>query len=408
MRSVEKALALLVLFALGSSLAFGQLSAEEQKEAATAQSLYDTQNFVAALPLYEDLHQRQPASTVYTERLAMSLVGSAGNHPLAEQLAILDRARRLLLDAKAAGDNSNLLQIMLEKLNALSASVKDQANSPAPAGPPSPGADAFQRAEKAFSSGKLSEAVTAYQEAFAADPKMYAAPLYAGDSEFKQGHYKEADEWYAKAVAVDPDRETAYRYWGDCLMKQGDSTQAVGKFIDAIVAEPYAKTPRVGLKQWADATKAMFASPPIQLPARPTSGGKDKNGKDQININIDSSALGNPASSAVLAYSMNAALWQGDKFHQAFPNERQYRHSLAEERDSIQVALSVLKEQKIKPDKLDPTWKWLLQLDKDGMLDAWILLDNPDQGIAQDYAAYRATHRDLLHAYIAKYDVHPK
>jgi tetratricopeptide (TPR) repeat protein len=380
-------------------LALGQISADEQKQAATAQSLYDAQNFIAALPLYEDLHQRQPASTVYTERLAMSLIGSASSHPPAEHQAILDRARKLLLEAQAGGDNSNLVQVLLEKLGT---------SGPALTGPPSPGADAFQRAEKAFSSGKLSEAVVAYQEAFAADPKMYEAALYAGDSEFKQGHYKEADEWYAKAAAVDPDRETAYRYWGDNLMKQGDKTQAEARFIDAIVADPYSRTPRIGLKQWADATGATFVPPPIQLPAHPTSEGKDKNGKNQININIDSSALGNPASSAVLAYSMGAALWQGDKFHQNFPNEKQYRHSLAEERESIETALSVLKELKVKPDALDPTWKWLLQLDKDGMLECWILLDHPDQGIAQDYLAYRATHRDLLHAYIAKYDVHPK
>jgi hypothetical protein len=41
------------------------------------------------------------------------------------------------------------------------------------------------------------------------------------------------------------------------------------------------------------------------------------------------------------------------------------------------------------------------------MLECWILLDNPDRGIAQDYAAYRKDHRQLLEQYIAKYDVHP-
>ena len=372
--------------------------ADLNKEAATALSMYRAQNMVGALPLYEDLHKRQPDSNSWREGLAGSLLGAAVNHPPDEAAAMRERAHQLLLDAKAAGDNSNWVQVLLEKLEAPA--------SPSPTWTASPGAEAFQRAEKAFSSGDLPVALKGYQEAMAADPKMYEAPLFAGDTEYKQGHYAEADQWYARAVAIDPDRETAYRYWGDCLMKQGDRTQAENKFIDAIVADPYSRTPRVGLKQWADATKAMLAQPPIQLPARPTSGGKDKNGKDQININIDSSALGSPSSSAVLAYSMHAALWQGDKFHQAFPNEKQYRHSLAEERESIEVALSVLKEQKIKTDKLDPTWKWLLQLDKDGMLECWILLDHPDQGIAQDYAAYRATHRDLLHAYIAKYDVH--
>jgi hypothetical protein len=48
----------------------------------------------------------------------------------------------------------------------------------------------------------------------------------------------------------------------------------------------------------------------------------------------------------------------------------------------------------------------LIALDKDGMLECWILLSHADQGIAQDYAAYRATHRELLHAYMDKYLVH--
>lgn len=70
--------------------------------------------------------------------------------------------------------------------------------------------------------------------------------------------------------------------------------------------------------------------------------------------------------------------------------------------------LEVVKEQKIPDKKLDPTLKSLKALDADRMLECWILLDHADQGIAQDYVAYRAAHRDLLHAYIAKYDVHPK
>lgn len=395
MRTVEKALALIALFTLGSSLALGQISAEEQKEDATAQSLYDAQNFVAALPLFEDLHKRQPTSAVYMERLAMALIGSISTHPPAEHPAILDRARMLLLDARAAGDNSNLSQIMLEKLSA-------PANSP-PAGPPSPGAAAFARAEQAFSSGKLADAVAAYQEAFAADPKMYEAPLCAGDSEYKLGHYKEADAWYAKAAIVDPDRETAYRYWGDCLMKQGDSTQAEARFIDAIVADPYSRTPRVGLKQWADATGAMLVAPPITLPARPV-----MDAKGNTNVTIDASTLGNPASSAWLMYSINPTVWQKSEFAKHYPDEKVYRHSLAEEVAGLRGVLDMVKEQKIPDKKLDPTLKALVALDKDGMLECWILLDHPDQGIAQDYVTYRAAHRDLLHAYIAKYDVHPK
>ena len=405
MRFAEQSAALSLLLALTfGPAAFAQTQssatdADIQKEAATAQSLYQQQNFVAALPLYEDLYKRVPVSNLYRERLAMALVGSVSSRPPAEAQPTLDRARKLLQEAQAAGDNSNLLQVMLEKLSQSAAS--------GPQGPPSPGAEAFSRAEKAFSSGDLPGAVKLYAEAFAADPKLYGAPLYAGDSEFKLGHYAEANAWYAKAVAINPDHETAYRYWGDSLMKMGDASAARDKFILAIVAEPYQRSPRIGLKQWADANHMRLVPPPVTLPARPTSGGKGKNGKSQIHINLDPRAMTSEASSAVLSYSMAAALWQGEKFQKTFPNEKQYRHSLAEEVDAIQASLAVLKEQKVDPDKLDASWRTLLQLDKDGMLECWILLDHPDQDIAQDYVAFRAAHRDLLRAYIARYDLHP-
>ncbi|HEY5054719.1 MAG TPA: hypothetical protein VII58_01075, partial [Acidobacteriaceae bacterium] len=230
-----------------------------QKEADTARTLYEAQNFVAALPLYEDLHKRDPQSNVYREGLAMCLLGATAAND-AEKTAHVQRAHQLLLDARAAGDNSGLLQTLLEKL--------DEPAPSGPAGPPSPGTEAFQRAEKAFSSGDLPNALKAYMEAAAADPKLYEAPLYAGDTEFKQHHYPEANQWYAKAAAIDPDRETAWRYWGDNLMKQGDSLQAETKYINAIIAQPYQRTPRLALQQWADATHALLAPPPIKLPAR--------------------------------------------------------------------------------------------------------------------------------------------
>jgi tetratricopeptide (TPR) repeat protein len=399
MRFCAKAAVAILAMILGGAAAgmaqdAGAMSeADLNKEAATADSMYKSQNMVGALPLYEDLHKRQPESNAWRERLAMCLVAAPGSD--AERTAAQQRAHQLLLDAKAAGDNSNLLQVMLEKMEA-------PVGTPPP-GPPSPGTEAFQRAEKLFATGDLAGAIQQYEAAFAADPKMYEAPLFAGDSEFKRGNFAAANQWYAKAVAIDPDRETAYRYWGDCLMKQGDTTQAEGKFIDAIIAQPYQRTPRVGLKQWADSTGALLAPPPIKLPARPT-----VDAKGNVSITIDPSIKDTSVVSASMMYSMNSATWHSKKFKETYPAEAQYRHSLAEEVDGIRGALTVLSEQKITPEKMDPTWRTLSAIDKDGMLECWILLDAPDQGIAQDYLAYRAKHRDLLHAYIAKYDVHPK
>lgn len=366
---------------------------EVQREELQAEALFEQLNYLAALPLFEDLHVQRPTSNKYREELALCRMSKAEQLPPAESAAMLDSAHTLLLDAKAAGDNSNLLQILLEKM---SAPVKKDAPVTK-----TPAQEMLTKAEKAFSSGDLNGALVLYKQAADADPKMYEAPLFAGDAEYKLKNYDEAGTWYAKAIAINPDRETAYRYWGDVLMHKGDQKLAQSKFVDAVIAEPYSKTPWIGLKQWADATHAQLASPAITLPKQPV-----PDAKGNVNVTIDPSTLGSPLSGAWLIYSMNPSVWRSTEFKKHYPQEAVYRHSLAEEAESLRSVIAVVKEQKISNDKLDVTLKSLIALDKDGMLECWILLNHADQGIAQDYVAYRATHRELLRAYMDKYVIH--
>ena len=253
--------------------------ADVQTEDQQATQLYQQQNFLGALPLFEDLHQQRPESNVYRERLAMTLLAKAATEAPADGVATRKRAYTLLLDAKAAGDNSNLLQILLEKLSAPSTVPADGAKSP--------GTNAMAKAEKAFSSGDLNGALVFYKQAAEADPTLYQAPLYAGDTEFKLKSYEEAGVWFAKAIAINPNRETAYRYWGDALTHKGDQKGAQSKFIEAVIAEPYSKAPWIGLKQWADATHVQLANPPITLPKQPV-----PDEKGNVNVTIDPSTLG--------------------------------------------------------------------------------------------------------------------
>jgi hypothetical protein len=95
-------------------------------------------------------------------------------------------------------------------------------------------------------------------------------------------------------------------------------------------------------------------------------------------------------------------------FKENYPDAKTYRHTLKEEVAGLNAMLEVIHRQQAEgKDKLDATSLSLLSLEKDGMLECWVLLDNPDQGTAQDYVAYRAQHRDLLKAYVEKYDLHP-
>ena len=265
----------------------------------------------------------------------------------------------------------------------------------------SPGAESMLKAQKAFSNGKLKKALDLYKQAAEADPTLYEAALFAGDTELKRKNYDEAGTWFAKAIAINADRETAYRYWGDALTHKGEQKAARSKFVDAVIAEPYTKAPWVGLQQWANASNARLASPPITLPKQAVA-----DEKGNVNVSVDPSKAGDPALGAWLVYSTQAMMWRSTEFKKHYPNETVYRHSLAEEAESLRSVIAVVKEQKIPEDKLDATLKSLLALDKDGMVECWILLNGADLGIAQDYAAYRAAHRGLLHAYIDKYVIH--
>jgi tetratricopeptide (TPR) repeat protein len=265
----------------------------------------------------------------------------------------------------------------------------------------SPGAEALLKGQKAFTNGHLKKALALYKEAFEADPRLYEAALFAGNTEFKMKNYDEACTWYAKAVAINADRETAYRNWGDALMQKGEQKTARSKFVDAVIAEPYTKTSWMGLQQWANVSNSRLASPPITLPKQAV-----PDEKGNVNVAIDPSRTNDPASGAWLVYSTQPMMWRSTEFKKHYPNETVYRHSLAEQTESLRSVIALVKEQKILEDKLDATLKSLLALDKDGMLECWILLNGADQGIVQDYASYRATHRALLHAYVDKYVIH--
>ena len=397
-------LCLCLLFACLPTLAQTKTDAELDDEAKRANELYQQAQALATLGMYQDLHTQRPTAPVYTERLAMAYIAKSGTDT-SPQEASADRntARKLFKEAQAQGDHSDLVQVMMEKLG-------DTDSAPAAVSsddPRAPGG-AFAQAELLFNKGDLQGAIALYGQSWQKFPTFYSAPLYAGDSEYKLGHYDQAGVWFARAIAINNDAETAHRYWADCLMKAGRPEQARDQYILAFIASPYEKAPRLSLRAWANAQHIRYIPPPITLPAPPTTSvGKDGKTNTNIRINFDPKKKDDPLAPSWLMYSMNSALWQGDKFKKQFPNEKVYRHSLAEEVESIHGLLTGLRELKVKEFDYDATIRNLMALDKDNMLECWILLDAPDNGTAQDYVAYRAAHRDLLRAYIARYDLHP-
>jgi hypothetical protein len=98
-----------------------------------------------------------------------------------------------------------------------------------------------------------------------------------------------------------------------------------------------------------------------------------------------------------------------EKFKKTFPSETQYRHSLAEEADSLKAAAASVAESNSKKSKnvatADPDIALLARIYDAKMIEPYVLLSAPDQGIAADYVAYRERHREQLEQYLSQFIV---
>jgi tetratricopeptide (TPR) repeat protein len=370
----------------------------QDNDAAKANGLYAQGRKVDALPMYEALAKQFPKEMLYQERLADCLNAESMQLTDTGQIkAVLTETRDAAKRAVELGDTARF--------------IRELANIDPDQIPysslVSPGAALLKEAEKAYAAGDFKTAMEKYTAAADADPRLYEAALFAGDTAFVQKDLPTAAKWFARAIAIDPDRETAYRYWGDAILKLGNNPiDARDKFIDAIVAEPYKNLSWQGVENWTAREKAILMPPKIQLPAAPI---QDPKNPKNITINInpaDAMDKKNAGGFAWMMYSMKRATFRGDDFKKDFPDEKEYRHSLREEDEALGMVVTVLKERKLKPSQLDESLRNLVALSDAGMLDCWIVLNAADQGIAQDYPAYRKEHRQLLHDYMARFVVH--
>jgi hypothetical protein len=125
-----------------------------------------------------------------------------------------------------------------------------------------------------------------------------------------------------------------------------------------------------------------------------------------MNVTVDFKAVETKDGSAVwIAYEFSKLVWKREKFHKEFPSEKAYRHTLREESSALSLVAETVDSQ-IKKGELtapNPQLVTLAKLHTAGLLDAFVLLARADEGIAQDYGAYRAQNREKLRQYLDQY-----
>jgi len=370
--------------AFQSDLGPGDLAAERRK---AIEFLRQGQPF-EALPLVEHLAAANPDDAGVQVMLAACLVIKSRLRASADEVpALRKRALEAAERARELGDNSAMLQDLLRILNDPGTAAARYSENPEVNAK-------MQEGEQAFGRGDNQGALAAYAAALKMDPKLYMAALFAGDVCFRTKDLACAAEWFGKAVTIDPNIETAYRYWGDALMAAGKMREARERFVEAVIAEPSPKA-WAGLKNWAQKNNCQLSPPRVDRP---------QISDDAKTITVSPADLEDKTGrSAWLAYSLTRAAWRDSLFAKEYPKETQYRHSLAEESAALEAVAAAVDRAKATP--LDTQLATLLELQKHGLLQAWIIFNAADAGIARDYADYRVAHRAELRAYLDRYMV---
>jgi tetratricopeptide (TPR) repeat protein len=361
---------------------------------ARAVDLYRNGKFVDAMPLLEKLASINPSDFVVKEHWAYCVLQYSATlkDPEARKNARL-QARNLGLEAKKLGDHGEMLEILL--------SIPEDGSEPKFSERKDVD-DAMKLAEASFAKGDLDKARAGYLHVLELDPKNYEAAVFVGDVYFKEHSYNGAGEWFDRAIKISPDRETAYRYWGDALAAAGKNEDARGKYIDAVIAEPYKRPPWSALRQWADRVNQPFNAILLENKSSVKADGKEST----VTIDEHSLKQDNPETAAWIAYSGECLTWKNGKFKKEFPSEPAYRRSLKEEADALHLMVKLLAPEATsekKAAKLDPALLALIQIDHEGLLEPFVLLNRADREIALDFPAYRSAHRDKLYRYVDEF-----
>ena len=356
--------------------------------------LINQNKYFEALPYLEKLVANNPNNANLQFYLGFAYISQTAveTNPAAKK-AIRLKARAALIKARELGKDDLQMEGLIDSL-AADGSEKGKFSF-------NPKADKLMdEAESYFAQSKLDQALDKYQEALEIDPTIYYAALFSGDVFLQKGDFAQAEIWYKKAITINPYIETAYRYSATPLMKQKKYDEARIRYIEAYITSPYNKLAISGLTNWGEITGKQLGHPRFNIPEFKV--GTDGKTNSTINLNPGE----DDGSMAWIGYTATRSAWYEKTFYEQFPNEPQYRHTLREEVESLKSVIKIANELKGKKTKLNPQFETLIKLDNEGLLEAYILLARPDNGIARDYFSYLKSNREKLRQYVINYVIH--
>lgn len=341
-------------------------------------------DFEAAL-LHEPVHAEALAK--YALQLATQ-ANATKDSTQADQLR--QRAVEFARVAQKHGTSNVLIPLLLEEIRPDGTKVEKTHSNNAEAN------RLIHEGEANFGRGDMDAALDCYRRALKADPTSSRAALYAGDVYFTKREFADALPWFEQAIALQPDSETPYRYRADALMRLRRYDEAGANYIDAFLCAPFTPIPTQAFTHWISERRMKLQRPDSSFIIGSI---QPEEGKFSLVLHSEKTNW------ISLAYAVARAKYADDNNI----SPKNYRHSLTEELTALRTVITIAGEmaqndpanEELKQHK--PVLDLLAQLDREGLLEAHILLDRLNESIAGDYVAYLAQHRGQLSQYIRQY-----
>jgi hypothetical protein len=106
------------------------------------------------------------------------------------------------------------------------------------------------------------------------------------------------------------------------------------------------------------------------------------------------------------AYETNAKKSPIGTFREDYPGEAKARRSLIEESKALHATALEAASKAEKQGKTANDFRDLIEVDKAGMLECWVLFHWADQNTAQEYPQFSKDHWKLLHDYVDRFEIH--
>jgi len=378
-----------MLALLTATLDFAAQKAPDEvvSERAKAMVLVEANRYLDAYPILDKIAASFPSDVEVWTHYGIAIAARSSTLSEArERKAERKRAYGVLVKARELGTKNVMALSFLDQMSP-DGGDEDNFSSANPEVE-----KALREGEQHFGKGEYDKAFSAYERAYKLDPKSYEAALFVGDTYYAQRKYQQSEEWFAKAVALDPDRELAYRFWGDALLNQGKIKEATEKFINAFVADPYSRYSWENINKLTEKYGRPFDVKGIFPPGTNDFGG----------ITLDPAQFAEKDGTQLwLKYSETRESWRRDTFRKENPGIT-YRHSLKEELAALtavaDAAALAIKNGSLKYPHHSITN--LLDIRSKVNLEPYVLLLLADEGIAEDFDAYRKTNREKLRRFL--------